>query len=352
MARRAMLCATIMAALFGAGCPANVNAPPSSSDTSAIRLELTAKGDGLLEYRLTNETARPVRIARWRTPLAKAPDRFLEVSRDGEPVRYIGPVVTRLAPRADSYVVLEPGQSVSAEYDLRRGYDVSAGGELVVRSALSASKVVLDAEGLNVDFSASEIVEVSASSQTAGSQGGVAVSSSELVLNCNNAEWNTLAWAALGASYGLENAITTHVPGGAKSNFYFGQGHDTNTVAGILYGMWGVLHNSNGNWTCMGTAGDCADGDVIAYVNGSDIGTGVSNIQFCSLFFNPAEVPGDDDNHASTAGVLLHELAHLAGAPFDWYYWANVEWLAQNMPLYAALNADSYRYYVVNTKNR
>lgn len=350
MARRGIVCATIIAALFAAGCPADMDAPPSSR-AAAIRLELTAVGDGLLEYRLTNETAETVRIARWRTPLAVTPDRFLDVSRDGEPVRYIGPVVTRLAPRADSYVVLEPGQSVSAEYDLRRGYDVSEGGELVVRSVLPPSTVVLDAEGLDVDFSATEIVEVSARSQL-GTQGDVAVSTSELVLNCNNAQWNTLALAALGASYGLQNAIGTHVPGGAKSNFYFGQGHDVSTVTNILYGMWAVLNNSNGNWTCMGFTGGCAGGDVIAYVNGSDVGSGVSNIQFCAPFFDPAQLPGDDDFNASAPGALLHELAHLAGAPFDWYYWGNVEWLAQNIPLYAALNADSYRYYVVNTKNQ
>ena len=351
MARRAMLCTTIIAALFGAGCPANVDAPASSSGASAIRLELTATGDGLLEYRLTNETAETVRVARWRTPLARTPDRFLDVSRDGEPVRYIGPVVTRLAPRADSYVVLEPGQSLSAEYDLRRDYDVSAGGSFVVRSALSASTVVLDADHLNVDFSASELVDVSATSKL-DTQGGVAVSSSELVLNCNDAQWNTLAWAALGASYGLQNAISTHVPGSAKSNFYFGQGHDANTMTNVLYGMWATLNNSNGNWTCMGATGHCAEPDVIAYVNGSDVGTGVSNIQFCDPFFDPTALPGDDDFNASTSGALLHELAHLAGAPFDWYYWPSVEWLAQNIPLYAVLNADNYRYYVVNTKNQ
>jgi hypothetical protein len=68
------------------------------------------------------------------------------VQRDGQPVSYLGIFATRANPTGDSYLYIEPGQTISAEVDIAQSYNLSQPGTYYIRfrppriSCLAASK--------------------------------------------------------------------------------------------------------------------------------------------------------------------------------------------------------------------
>lgn len=79
-------------------------------------------------FELENRSPAPVWVLAWNTPLEGMMNDIFRVERDGAEVPYEGPMVKRGNPSGSDYVRLSPGESVSAEVDLARGYDVSKPG--------------------------------------------------------------------------------------------------------------------------------------------------------------------------------------------------------------------------------
>ena len=57
---------------------------------------------------------------------------IFRVERDGQVIPYQGILAKRVAPPPEDYVLLEPGESVSAEVDLATAYDFSKAGEYTI----------------------------------------------------------------------------------------------------------------------------------------------------------------------------------------------------------------------------
>ncbi|WP_375773566.1 protease [Archangium gephyra] len=81
-----------------------------------------------LRFQLTNRTAQPLYVLKWRTPLEGLMGKDFEVTRDGAEVPFLGRMVKRGNPPADAYVTLAPGASVDAKVDLSQAYEMKQPG--------------------------------------------------------------------------------------------------------------------------------------------------------------------------------------------------------------------------------
>ncbi|HYO67747.1 MAG TPA: protease [Archangium sp.] len=81
-----------------------------------------------LRFQLTNRTAQPLSVLKWRTPLEGLMGKDFEVTRDGTEVAYLGRMVKRGNPSADAYVTIAPGASEDAQVDLSPAYEMKQPG--------------------------------------------------------------------------------------------------------------------------------------------------------------------------------------------------------------------------------
>jgi hypothetical protein len=85
-----------------------------------------------LTFSLTNHADEPVYLLKWFTPLEGIGGDIFRISRDGQLVPYQGILASRSDPAPDAYVLLEAGETVSAEVDLAQAYDFSQAGTYTI----------------------------------------------------------------------------------------------------------------------------------------------------------------------------------------------------------------------------
>ncbi len=114
----------------------------------ALRCTLVAPAQVLvgepvrLQFKLSNPGPAPLLVLRWNTPFEGAwlaP--FVELTRDGRPVPYQGPMVKRAEPGPDSYLRIEARSVASAEIELAPAFDVSLPGRYRVQPRLHLADV-------------------------------------------------------------------------------------------------------------------------------------------------------------------------------------------------------------------
>jgi hypothetical protein len=81
-----------------------------------------------LKFVLTNDSDTPLYILQWYTPLEGIGGEIFRVTYEGRPVPYQGILASRTPPTAEAYVLLNPGESVSAVVDLAEAFDFSKAG--------------------------------------------------------------------------------------------------------------------------------------------------------------------------------------------------------------------------------
>jgi len=110
-------------------------ATPTRAELEAV-LEVPAtlpSGEEVtLRFTLINRTDTKLYVLKWYTPLEGIAGEIFLVARDGQVIPYQGILATRTAPSPEAYVLLEPGESVSAEVDLATAYDFSKAGEYAI----------------------------------------------------------------------------------------------------------------------------------------------------------------------------------------------------------------------------
>jgi hypothetical protein len=128
--RAAVTLACIMAA-------SSTPAAPALRCTLQAPAQVVAGQPVVLRFTLTNPGPVALQMLRWNTPFEGAwlaP--FVNVTRDGRPLDYHGPMVKRAEPKADQYLRIEPRASASAEVDLAEPFDLSAPGRYRVQPRL------------------------------------------------------------------------------------------------------------------------------------------------------------------------------------------------------------------------
>jgi len=98
-----------------------------------------------LRFELYNPTDRPLYVLTWYTPLEGIAGDIFQVARDGVKLPYLGVLAKRGDPTRKEYVVIEPGETASAQVDLGMGYDLSTPGSYQVQFTAGLPDVTDDA---------------------------------------------------------------------------------------------------------------------------------------------------------------------------------------------------------------
>ncbi len=106
---------------------------------------LSASDDAVLKVTYTNSSKEDIYLLRWQTALKGLDENIFDVRLDGKPVAYTGRLYKRATPRAEDYVRIPAGGSVSADVELSGAYDLSRTGEYAIRYQ------VLVQDGLRAD---------------------------------------------------------------------------------------------------------------------------------------------------------------------------------------------------------
>ncbi len=81
-----------------------------------------------LKFTLKNNSDTPLYILNWYTPLEGIGGEIFRVTYNGQPIPYKGILAYRAPPTKDVYVLLNPGESVSADVDLAPSYEFDQAG--------------------------------------------------------------------------------------------------------------------------------------------------------------------------------------------------------------------------------
>jgi len=140
---------------------------------------LPANESVTLKFTLQNRSDEALYFLKWYTPLEGISGKIFRVKRDGQLLPYEGILAMRADPLPESYIHLEPGESVSAEVDLSNAYDFSQPGKYTIaflspnisHIAYSEADMAKSVDDLHpVDISSNEVnVEIVKSSSSRSS---------------------------------------------------------------------------------------------------------------------------------------------------------------------------------------
>jgi len=114
--------------------PAETSQLPQSDLEAILQVPTTLPdGDSVeLEFTLINHSETSLYVLKWYTPLEGLAGEIFRIERDGQVIPYQGILATRVTPPPEAYVLLEPGEALSAEVDLATAYDFSKSGEYTI----------------------------------------------------------------------------------------------------------------------------------------------------------------------------------------------------------------------------
>lgn len=322
---------------------------------------------GRVQFKLTNNGQRAVKVPYWQLPLAGGEAKQFDVMLDGKPVTYTGKMIKRGKPSANDFVMLRPGETRVFSVDLSDAYDLQKSGQYSVRfnsflqnaqtedGALLATKSGRMARlesvpmQLWVDGEAVRMKQQLKGSGTQakgkpGSGGGVVNGIS--YVGCSSTQISGAGSAVTAARNYSENS-KGYLAGsniGPRYTTWFGAYTST---------RWNTAKNHFNN---IDTAMDQSGGQIkincgcnqsyYAYV----YPTRPYEIFVCRAFWN-APTTGTD----SKAGTLIHEMSHfnvVAGTDDHVYGQSGAKSLAISNPDNALDNADNHEYFAENTPSQ
>lgn len=118
--------------------------PDATAQSLACRIEPAADSPTSVRFTLTNQTAAPLWVLRWNTPLEGWKGTVLTVTANGTEIPYQGPMLKRGDPGREDYVEIPAGDSASATVDLSQVYEVSQPGRYEVKVTGSLHDVAKD----------------------------------------------------------------------------------------------------------------------------------------------------------------------------------------------------------------
>ena len=314
---------------------------------------------GAVDVQVTNTSNRIVRVPSWQLPGSFLQAKLFQVTRDGQPVAYEGPMIKRGLPAARDFTILQPGETLRATVDLSAFYDMSRSGEYTVafaaplqHASLSTGEMLKTASGLPMTAQSAPLrLWVDGVDQLGGQKlqaqrkpsAGATVVNGISYKGCSTTQINTLGNAVASARSYSENA----------------KGYLAANKTGSRYTTWFGAYTSSRYSTArqhfvdIDAAMDQSGGQVTincgcnqsyyAYV----YPTRPYEIFVCRAFWN-APLTGTD----SKAGTLVHEMSHfnvVAGTDDHAYGQSAAKSLAASDPARALDNADNHEYFAENT---
>ncbi|KQQ88107.1 peptidase M35 [Massilia sp. Leaf139] len=318
---------------------------PAQADTAVTitpeRAALGKRDDVFVTVTLTNTGSAPERILSARTPFGPAEFALFDITRDGQPVRYLGREVKRPVPRAADYMLMAPGESRSARVELSRSYDMAATGAYAVRYRGAAPAAALQA-GAITSNTAAIFIEGRLPRGTSTPLLAAPTAPSLSYAQCSNAQQDTIAEAVAAGSAMAANGLAYLTSGKEQGQRYLN-----------WFGALDAARQAtvNKNFAAIKDAFetkpvkvDCGcDEDYFAYVYPFQPYT----IYVCNAFWT-APMTGTD----SKGGTMLHEMSHfdiVAGTDDHVYGQQGAAEMARTAPQRAINNADSHEYFGENT---
>ncbi|MCY1078487.1 M35 family metallo-endopeptidase [Archangium lansingense] len=311
---------------------------------SVSKASLSAREDVSVTVTLTNISSQPVRLLKFYIPDGRLKEGLFEVSRNGEPVEYIGPHIKRAAPTAQDYVTLAPGESLTGSAPVSGFYDLSETGSYTVRyaarsleqhSAVISKAAQLDSNLVNL------WIEGRASGQPEA-MGTVSAMGLSFSGACTTSEQSTITTAVNNAKTYSNNA-STYLNGISSGTTRYTTWFGSYTSARLTTARSHFTNIKNA-FANAAVVVDCSCNDsYYAYVYPAS----PYKIYVCNAFWS-APATGTD----SKAGTLVHEMSHfnvVAGTDDHAYGQSAAKSLASSNPTNALDNADNHEYFAENT---
>lgn len=308
--------------------------------------EFDSAQDVLVGVTISNPTNRTVRVLKWFTPADGVEESLFAVTRNGEPVAYVGAVYKRPAATGQDYISLKAGESITSTVNLGDYYDLSQSGQYEIFYAV-ASFNLFDEKGnafkyRDVLTSEKVSVNVEGRARKPGTPtptpppGGVSYN------RCTVDQQSLLVTAHESAkSYASEseNYLLGINSGTSRYVTWFGAFTTTrlNTVRSHFTAISDAFDTAPVTYDC-----GCKQ-NYYAYVYPNQ----PYKIYVCKVFWT-APMTGTD----SKAGTLIHEMSHfdvVAGTDDFVYGQTGAKNLAITNPDNATMNADNHEYFAENT---
>ena len=314
----------------------------------------------------TNDGSTSLSIPKWFVPDGELEGDLFLLSRDGQRVPYLGPIIKRAAPTAQDMISLAPGESVARSVDISGMYDLSASGEyklqfgvassqLFGRSSLRQAPDLLKREmeqtvnlGMEtlvsnevatwVEGRSNPLANLAADkSALFGAKSSIAYSG-----RCSATQQSTLT-SAVAAASSMANSSVSYLNGisGSTTRFTTWFGAGTSAALSEIRADYAKIKDA---LDLQPLVLDCScKKSYYAYV----YPTQPYKIYLCRAFWT-APLTGTD----SKGGTLIHELSHfnVIAATNDYAYGQTAaKALAISNPQQARDNADSHEYFSENT---
>ena len=338
-----MVIAITLVCLLAPVAGAATTASPPTASITAPRAVIGPAGEVLVRVTLANPTAETVRVLKWNTPADRLSEPLFDVTRDGERVEYLGPLVKRAAPTAADYLRLEPGATRSYDVDLSEAYSFATDGVYAIRYRTAANELFavgrakVAGELVSNEF---ELV-VGGRPDPAPPIGATSVTNP----GCSAGQETDLVAALAAANVYATEAVAyfSDNRAGARYQTWFGTYSTTRwqTVRSNVQALASVTGGTDVQFTCEDPL--CGPGGVFAFV----FPTNPYMVYVCGGFWSAA-LTGTD----SRAGTLIHEITHftvVAGTDDYAYGQADAMALAVSDANRAVDNADNYEYFAENT---
>jgi peptidyl-Lys metalloendopeptidase len=313
---------------------------------SVAQSEFDSAQDVLVSVTVSNPTKHTVRVLKWFTPVEGVEEPLFTVTRDGQPVAYIGAHYKRPAATGQDYISLKSGESFTSVVNLGDYYDLSQSGQYEIAYGV-ASFNLFDEKGNAFKFRdvlTSEKISLQAAGRAprakptppptpppgGNSFNACTVEQQTLLVSARN---QAKTYASNAENYLLANTQ------GPRYVTWFGVYSSSryNTVKSNFTDISDAMDNA-------GVAFDCkCKQNYYAYVYPNQ----PYKIYLCKVFWS-APLSGTD----SKAGTLIHEMSHfdvVAGTDDVVYGQTGAKNLASTDPNLAITNADSHEYFAENT---
>lgn len=110
--------------------------PARVLETRLESLDWYGRSEALnIRFSLTNTTDQSLWLLRWQLPSPDMDANLLKVTRDGNPVAYLGPLVKRATPDDTDYVEVKPGETYAVLLDPSAFYDMTQQGSYAISFA-------------------------------------------------------------------------------------------------------------------------------------------------------------------------------------------------------------------------
>ena len=308
-----------------------------------------ASQDVLVTVTISNPTQHTVRVLKWFTPAEGVEEPLFVVTRDGEPVAYVGAHYKRPAATGQDYISLKAGESISSTVDLGEYYDLSQTGQYEIFYGVGSYNL-FDEKGNAFKYRnvlTSEKITVSVEGRAGKGKptpppppppGGNSY-------NACSADQQSLLVQARDVAKGYAADSEGYLVAGNQGSRYttwFGTYslNRYNTVRDNFIAISDAMDNAGITFDCK-----CKQ-PYYAYVYPND----PYKIYLCKVFWQ-APLSGTD----SKAGTLIHEMSHftvVAGTDDHAYGQSAAMELASEEPGLAIENADSHEYFAENTPFR